>query len=90
MLKVYQNAGGTHPTTTYKAFDWDQAYRKPITYDTLWQADTDPLPVVFPIVQGELSTFVDSHVDSSPAHNNGCSSTRNQDPELTRTREIRR
>ncbi|CNW28239.1 immunogenic protein MPT64 [Mycobacterium tuberculosis] len=30
VLKVYQNAGGTHPTTTYKAFDWDQAYRKPI------------------------------------------------------------
>lgn len=49
VLKVYQNAGGTHPTTTYKAFDWDQAYRKPITYDTLWQADTDPLPVVFPL-----------------------------------------
>lgn len=66
MLKVYQNAGGTHPTTTYKAFDWDQAYRKPITYDTLWQADTDPLPVVFPIVQGELSKQTGQQVSIAP------------------------
>lgn len=66
VLKVYQNAGGTHPTTTYKAFDWDQAYRKPITYDTLWQADTDPLPVVFPIVQGELSKQTGQQVSIAP------------------------
>ncbi|CKR35200.1 immunogenic protein MPT64 [Mycobacterium tuberculosis] len=66
VLKVYQNAGGTHPTTTYKAFDWDQAYRKPITYDTLWQGDTDPLPVVFPIVQGELSKQTGQQVSIAP------------------------
>lgn len=66
VLKVYQNAGGTHPTTTYKAFDWDQAYRKPITYDTLWQADTDPLPVVLPIVQGELSKQTGQQVSIAP------------------------
>ena len=29
----------------------DQAYRKLVTYETLWQPDTDPLAVVFPAVQ---------------------------------------
>ncbi|CAM4459300.1 Antigen MPT64 [Mycobacterium basiliense] len=55
VLKIYQNVGGAHPATTYKAFNWDQGYRKPITYETLWQPDTDPLKVVFPIVQSALT-----------------------------------
>jgi hypothetical protein len=54
VLKTYQNAGAAHPQTSYKAFNWDQTYRKPITYETLWQPDADPLKVVFPIVQSEL------------------------------------
>ena len=32
VLKVDQNVGGAHPQTSYKAFNWDQSYRKPITY----------------------------------------------------------
>ena len=54
VLKTYQNVGGAHPETLFKAFNWDQSYRKPITYDTLWQPTAVPLPVVFPIVQSEL------------------------------------
>ena len=55
-------AGGTPSQTTYKAFNWDQTYRKAITYAAtpddkehapLWQVD-DPLKVVAPIVQAEL------------------------------------
>lgn len=55
VLKIYQNVGGPRPQTTYKAFNWDQAYRKPITWDKLWQPETDPLKVVFPVVESELS-----------------------------------
>ncbi len=61
VFKVYQNVGGAHPQTMYKAFNWDQSYRKPIVYDPagddkktpLWRVD-DPLKTVAPIVQAEL------------------------------------
>ena len=61
VLKTYQNVGGAHPQTLYKAFNWDQSYRKPIVYNTagddkltpLWRVD-DPLKTVAPIVQSEL------------------------------------
>jgi hypothetical protein len=67
VLKTYQNAGGAHPQTTYKAFNWDQAYRKPITYDTLWKPDTDPLTVIFPIVQSELQKQTGQQVSIAPS-----------------------
>ena len=62
VFKVVQNVGGAHPQTTYKAFNWDQSYRKAITYTAapddkestpLWRVD-DPLKTVAPIVQAEL------------------------------------
>lgn len=61
VFKTSQNTGGAQPQTTYKAFNWDQGYRKPIAYDTegddkkvpLWRVD-DPLTTVGPIVQAEL------------------------------------
>ena len=62
VFKVVQDVGGAHPQTTYKAFNWDQSYRKAITYTAapddkehtpLWRVD-DPLKVVAPIVQAEL------------------------------------
>lgn len=62
VFKVYQNVGGAHPQTTYKAFNWDQTYRKAIVYTAapddkehtpLWRVD-DPLTTVAPIVQAEL------------------------------------
>lgn len=55
VLTVYQNVGAAHPTTSFKAFTWDQTYRKPVTYETLWQPDKDPLPVVFRAVQAGLT-----------------------------------
>ncbi|GAB7142696.1 esterase [Mycobacterium riyadhense] len=67
VLKVYQNLGGAHPQISYKAFNWDQAYRKAITFDTLWKPDTDPLPVVFPIVQAELQKQTGQQVSIAPA-----------------------
>jgi hypothetical protein len=62
VFKVDQNVGGAHTQTTYKAFNWDQSYRKAITYTAasddklhtpLWRVD-DPLKVVAPIVQAQL------------------------------------
>jgi hypothetical protein len=62
VFKVVQNVGGAQPQTTYKAFDWDQAYRKAITYTAapddkenapLWRVD-DPLKTVAPLVQAQL------------------------------------
>ncbi|ORW65807.1 immunogenic protein MPB64 [Mycolicibacter senuensis] len=62
VLTVNQNVGGAQPQTTYKAFNWDQTYRKAITYAAapddkehapLWQVD-DPLRTVAPIVEAEL------------------------------------
>jgi hypothetical protein len=67
VLKTYQNVGGAHPETMYKAFNWDQTYRKAITYDTLWQPDIDPLKVVFPIVQSELQKQTGQQVSITPS-----------------------
>jgi hypothetical protein len=62
VFKVYQNVGGTQAQTTYKAFNWDQSYRKAITFTAapddklstpLWRVD-DPLTTVAPIVQAQL------------------------------------
>jgi hypothetical protein len=62
VFKVDQNVGGAHPQTVYKAFNWDQSYRKAITYTAasddkvhtpLWRVD-DPLKIVAPIVQAQL------------------------------------
>lgn len=62
VLKVVQNVGTAQPQTSYKAFNWDQTYRKSIKYTAapddkkatpLWRVD-DPLKTVFPIVQAEL------------------------------------
>jgi hypothetical protein len=61
-FKVVQNVGGAQSQTTYKAFNWDQSYRKAITYTAapddklntpLWRVD-DPLTTVAPIVQAQL------------------------------------
>jgi hypothetical protein len=62
VFTVTQNVGGAQAQTTYKAFNWDQSYRKAITYTAapddkelapLWRVD-DPLKTVAPIVQSDL------------------------------------
>lgn len=67
VLTVYRNIGAAHPQTSFKSFVWDQAYRKPVTYDTLWQAEVDPLPTVFPAVQAELDKQAGRPVPIAPA-----------------------
>ncbi len=62
VFTVTQKVGGASSQTTYKAFNWDQTYRKAIIYTAapddkqntpLWRVD-DPLKTVAPIVQSEL------------------------------------
>ncbi|BCI52514.1 hypothetical protein NIIDNTM18_17920 [Mycolicibacterium litorale] len=54
VLEVYQNVGGAHPQTWFKAFNYDLGTRAPITFDTLFRPGTRPLDLVFPAVQTEL------------------------------------
>ncbi|BBX17570.1 DUF3298 domain-containing protein [Mycolicibacterium duvalii] len=55
VFEVYENVGGAHPQTWYKAFNWDVVKQAPITFDTLFKPDTQPLEVIYPIVQSEVS-----------------------------------
>jgi len=75
VFKVYQNVGGAHPQTMFKAFNWDQSYRKAILYTAapddknntpLWRVD-DPLKVVGPIVQAELQKQLAPPPPAAPA-----------------------
>lgn len=67
VLKVYQNVGAAHPQTSFKSFVWDQTYRKPVTFETLWVAESDPLPTVFPVVQADLQKQAGQPVPIAPA-----------------------
>lgn len=55
VFEVYENVGGAHPQTWFKTFNWDVAKKAPITFDTLFTAGTEPLDVIFPIVQSVIS-----------------------------------
>jgi hypothetical protein len=75
LLKIYQNTGGAHPTTSYKALNFDQTLRKQITFaapaddktQALWQVD-DPLKVVAPIVMSELQKQTGQPIAPSAAY----------------------
>ncbi|TFV60341.1 DUF3298 domain-containing protein [Mycobacterium sp. PS03-16] len=54
VLEIYQNVGGAHPQTWYKAFAYDLGKQAPITFETLFRPDSRPLDLVFPAVQREL------------------------------------
>ena len=54
VFKIFQDVGGVHPQTWYKAFNYDLGKRAPISYDTLFKPGSKPLDVIFPVVQREL------------------------------------
>jgi hypothetical protein len=54
VFEVYQNVGGAHPQTWFKAFNYNLVTRAPITFDTLFKPGTKPLDVIYPIVQSQL------------------------------------
>jgi uncharacterized protein DUF3298 len=51
VLTMWQNVGGAHPQTWYKAFNWGLARNAPITFDTLFKPGTKPLDVIYPAVE---------------------------------------
>lgn len=53
-LKFFQDLGGAHPFTWYKAFNYNLGTKQPITFDTLFAPGTAPLDAIFPIVQRDL------------------------------------
>jgi Protein of unknown function (DUF3298) len=75
VFKVFQDVGGAHPQTFYKAFNWDQGLRRPIVLDPmgqekiqpLFQPGTNPWPVIFPLVQAELEKQMGQPPAISPA-----------------------
>ncbi len=54
VFTMWQNVGGAHPQTWYKAFNWDVGKKAPITFDTLFKPGTKPLDVIYPAVEQYL------------------------------------
>jgi hypothetical protein len=54
VFTVWQNVGGVHPQTFYQAFNWNEAKRAPITFDTLFKQGSKPLDVIYPEVNRYL------------------------------------
>ena len=52
VFETYQGLGGAHPSTFYKAFNWDQGLSKPITIDNLFREGTAPFPIIFSVGAG--------------------------------------
>jgi len=81
VFEVYENVGGAHPQTWFKAFNWDVATQAPITFDTLFKPESNPLDVIFPIVQADLSRQLGVAALISPA--DGMDSTNYQQFAIT-------
>jgi hypothetical protein len=54
-FEVYQNMGGAHPDTWYKAFNYDTVGSRPIAFADLFAPGVDPLTAIYPIVVQKLS-----------------------------------
>jgi hypothetical protein len=54
VLKLFQDVGGAHPSTWYKAFNYNLGAKQPITFDNLFAPGTMPLDTIFPLVQRDL------------------------------------
>lgn len=54
VLKFFQDLGGAHPSTWYKAFNYNVGAKQPLTFDNLFAPGTTPVDTIFPIVQRDL------------------------------------
>lgn len=54
VLKLFEEVGGAHPSTWYKAFNYNLATNRPITFATMFASDANALDAIFPVVQREL------------------------------------
>ena len=56
VLTLFQDVGSAHPTTWFKSFTFDVNRGRPVTFDTLFAPDADPLDSIFPIVARTLES----------------------------------
>lgn len=54
VLKFFQDVGGSHTSTWYKAFNYNLGSKQPITFDNLFAPGASPLDAIFPLVQRDL------------------------------------
>ncbi|MBV9090730.1 MAG: DUF3298 domain-containing protein [Mycobacteriaceae bacterium] len=66
VFKIFQDVGGAHPVTWYKAFNDNLDTSQPIVFDALFKPGSKPLAVIFPIVQRELARQTGQPVSISP------------------------
>lgn len=55
VFEEYSNFGGAHPVTNYDALNYDLGKKAPITFNTLFKPGADPVAVLDPLVQAELT-----------------------------------
>jgi len=67
VFEVYENVGGARPQTWYKSFNWDVEAEAPITFDSLFTPDAQPLDVIFPIVQSAVARQIGVDAPIAPA-----------------------
>lgn len=56
VLTLFQNVGGAHPTTWYRAFSYDVNRGRLLSFGDLFAPGADPLATIFPIVRRQLET----------------------------------
>ena len=54
VLKLFQDLGGAHPSSWFKAFNFNLGTGQPITFDNLFAPGSTPLDSIFPLVQRDL------------------------------------
>jgi hypothetical protein len=67
VLKVYQNEGGAHPALWYQGYNFNNATKTPITFDTLFRPGTQPLGVLLPIVEQAMTHEAGQPITVDPA-----------------------
>ena len=67
VFEEYVNFGGAHPVTNYDALNFDLGKKTPITFETLFKPDADPVAVLDPLVQAELTKQLPgAQIDENP------------------------
>jgi hypothetical protein len=54
VFEEYVNFGGAHPVTNYDALNYDLGKKAPITFDTLFKPDADPVAMLDRLVAADL------------------------------------
>jgi Protein of unknown function (DUF3298) len=71
VFEQYSESGGAHPVTSYEAFNYDLGKGAPITFDTLFKPDTNPVEVLDPIVQREMQKHWEGYGGPAPRNTLG-------------------